>query len=139
MLILSIDITTAHDILLHINQVEFYNTCNIAIHLILIITHLSGQFQKHTRGQSYLIMTGPEISVFIRRIGIFLPIVIADTGFLYDVFIIGIFNIFLTVISKLHVAGQITQIVHDIVDTEIVTMLFIISSSITCCSVLQVE
>ena len=55
MFVTGIDIATALDILLHIDEVEFDDTCDIAVNLVLGSAHFSSQFQEHTGSQSHLI------------------------------------------------------------------------------------
>ena len=55
MLIASIDVATTFNILLHIDQVEFDDTRDVTVNLVLRRAHLGSQFQIDTRSQCHLI------------------------------------------------------------------------------------
>ena len=55
MFVTGIDIATALDILLHIDEVELYDTRDVTVNLVLGSAHFSSQFQEHTGSQSHLV------------------------------------------------------------------------------------
>ena len=134
MFVLGID-EAATDTRLHINQVEFYNTRDIAPVFLIDVgasALLGGQLQIDTRGQCHLIMT---ITIITSAIGLmfFFPVFVSGNAVVLSISIrlvlgcvgvVGNTHCFI----EINITGQGTKVVHDIVDAEVVAV--IISSKI---------
>ena len=130
----------ATDSRLHINEVKFDDSRYIAPFLLIEViacTLLSCQFQIYTRGQSYFVIAATVIPFPVVDIGAF-PIIIGSTAISISVggsiylnarFVSVCICIFcLANICKMYITTQGSQIVHDIIDTEVISMnSFIIS------------
>ena len=63
MFIAGIDVATTLNVFLHIDEVEFNNTRNVTVNLVLGCAHLGSQLQIHTGSQCYLIPGSTIIAV----------------------------------------------------------------------------
>ena len=114
MLVLGIDETTANEVFLHIDEVELNHTRHITVVLMVGGAVLGGQLQEHTRGECHLIIAltlvtvaGIVVSRLICIVGVFF---LLNTG--------GVS----VIVTEVYVAGHITQVVHQAIDTEVVAM-----------------
>ena len=115
MLVLGIDEAATHQVFLYVDEVKFYHTRHIAIVFLILRTVLGSQFQEHTRGQCHLVgaltLVTVTTGVLRRLIGI-----IGSTVCRSGTVAINI------VATEFNVAGQVTEIVHKTVYSEIVAM-----------------
>ena len=116
-LIAGIDVATTFDIFLHVDEVEFNNTGDVTINLVLRSTHLGCQLKIDTRSQCNLIPRSTIIAVALGQIVNL--ILIISFGVFCDLAIVHV-SAFVT--NKAHITGQVTQVVHYAVNTEIITM-----------------
>ena len=132
MFVLGID-EAATDTRLHINQVEFDNTRDIAPVFLIDIgagALLGGQLQIDTRGQCHLIMTITIITSAIGLMSLF-PLFISSCAIRISTTWGDSRRLVLCLVCvvgdtlccmEIHITGQCTKIVHDIIDTKVVTM-----------------
>ena len=142
MLVLGIDETTTNT-RRDINQVEFDDTGNgspVLFVQTVTRTLLGSDFQIYTRGQRHLVMTVTVVASAIVLEGFF-PVIERSIAVNLTIGRTLIFRIVggvvsstsiwtMTIITEVHVAGQGTQIVHDIINTEVVTVDTVLSSQI---------
>ena len=133
MFVLGID-EAATDTRLHINQVEFYNTRDIAPVFLIDVgasALLGGQLQIDTRGQCHLIMAITIITGTISLMGLF-PLFVSSCAISISAAWGDSIRLVLCcvgVVSDTHcfmeinITGQGTKIVHDIIDTEVVAVI----------------
>ena len=118
MLILRIDISTTLDVLLHVDQRQLDDTRNQTVVFLRRSTFLRGQLQEHTRCQGHLVLADSVVAVGLALL-IFLPLHIGlSVVSQLDLIVF----IYLALVIKEHVAGQVAQIVHHAVNTEIVAV-----------------
>ena len=117
MFITGIDITTTFDVFLHIDKVELDHTGDVTIDFLRRCAVLGSQFQIHTRSQGHLIIRRTIISITLRQIVNL--ILIISLGIFSD---LPIVHISALIIDKAHITGQVTQIVHNTIDTEIIAV-----------------
>ena len=123
MLILGIDIAATLDILLHIDKIQLDDTRNLTINLIGRRTVLSSQLQEHTRSQRHLVLAGTVVTILLRHVRR-LPVIVADIRVFNLTSLLALFVCinYLSRIREPDITGQTSQIVHNAVDTEIVTV-----------------
>ena len=128
MFVLCID-EAATNTSLHINQVEFDNTRDIAPVFLIDVgasALLGGQLQIDTRGKCHLIMT---ITIITSAIGLmfFFPVFVSGNAVCLSISI-RLVLCCVGVVSDTHcffeidITGQGTKVVHDVVDTEVVAV-----------------
>ena len=117
MLVLRIHIATTHFVGLSVHQVEFDDTCDISEVFMLCGTLLGGQFEEHTRCQCHLIVTGSGVALTTVGVG-GLPLIVGGM-------VVGIAGVRCTYVVHTYVAGQVAQIVHRAIDTEIIAVSFV--------------
>ena len=133
-LVSGIHITSTHT-LHHIDKVEFHNTCDISPFILTSsLSKLLLDFQIDTRCQCYFVMADTIIAVpipwfvilplIIGRCPVCFKFIFIRIGFTNSciIYICCCFNIF----CEEHIARQITQEFDRVINTEIVTMLFVL-------------
>ena len=130
--VLGIDETTAHT-LLHVDEVQFDDTRDEApVLLIKILTNalLSSQFQINARCQSHLVVAVTIVAFAIVLVVCFPAIEslsfrvwIWTVSLCVDIVGGTYITIRIIISAEIKVAGQGTKVVHNTVDTEVITVL----------------
>ena len=117
------------DTRLHIDEVKLDDTRNVTPVFLIesevrALYFLRVQLQIHTRSQCHLVQTGTVVAFTFLDI-LFLPVVIglvvsARRTISICIGIVGTANVFIC--HEMYVAGQCTQIVHDVIDTKVVAV-----------------
>ena len=126
MLVTGINIATTQSSL-HINQVKLHYTgYQSPFGMSSLLTLLTDNLQIDSRGKRHLILTGTVIAVTLVPI-IHLPCIIGGGSICLIIWIAAVCltnsRLMFRILCEEHVTGQITQVVHDAVDTKVVTML----------------
>ena len=125
--ILGIDETATHT-RLHIDEVQFYDARNVSPVFLVhartcgLCRVVGGQLQIDTRRQCHLVMAATVVSRVLVPI-FFLPLVESLTiKSWFELFIVHIIRLCRTLITKVYVAGQCAEVVHDVIDAEVVAV-----------------
>ena len=86
--------------------------------MVKFLALFTNQFQIDTRSQRHLVRTGSVIAISSVVLSFFPSIIRLSIGLIVWIATIGY-----TYIVELHIAGQITQVVHLAIDTEVVAVL----------------
>ena len=124
MLVLGIDIATTLDVLFHIDEGQLHDTGDVTIVFLLGCTLLGGQLQEHTGGQGHLILADTLVALAAGQVFGFevieaLIVISKGNGFCLRLLIV---DVYLSLVSKVHVTGEVAQIVHHTVNAEVVAV-----------------
>ena len=121
-LVLGIDEATAHDVFLHVDEVQLHHAGDVAVVLMVFGTFLGGQLQEHARSQCHLVVAATDVADA--------ELVVFITFFLIAVVSLAFHRFVGTVsidITELHVAGQVAHVVHQAVDAEVVAVQVVVA------------